>query len=113
MLTAPLLWRVKDECPGDVFDVPALPYVKGRVARSWRVIGHGRRFRRAVQTAARRRMRRAVRQAIQKGNCRDIPKPLGTYDVAGDRPHRRRALDRLERLLEGWGFETTERVVRP
>lgn len=65
----------------DTFDLPETPAIKGRLSRSWRLICHSRAHRRDVQAGARRRLRRAVKQAIRKGNARDIPEPVTAWTV--------------------------------
>ena len=62
-------------------DLIAVPAIKGRISRAWRMICHGRKSRRADQDAARRRNRRAYRQALQAGDCRHLPKPYGGWDI--------------------------------
>jgi hypothetical protein len=63
------------------FDLIAVPPIRGRVSRAWRSICHGRKERRAGQNAARRRNRRAYRQALGTGDSRHLPKPYGAWDI--------------------------------
>lgn len=64
------------------FDLPNVAAIRGRVSRTWRMICHGAKGRRQAQTQARRRNRRAVRQAIATGDTRHIPRSFGAWEIA-------------------------------
>ena len=66
----------------ETLDIPETPAIRGRISRGWRLVCHSRRNRREVQAGARRRLRRAVRQALHKGNARDIPEPITAWYVS-------------------------------
>lgn len=64
------------------WDIPETIAVSAGVSRSWRKICHSRQHRASEQAGYRRRLRRAVRQAIVKGGfTRDIPRALTPWDI--------------------------------
>ncbi len=63
------------------WDITEGKAVAGRVSRAYRRIWHGRAQRRRELNGYRRRLRRATRQAVIKGDSRDMPGMLTYRDI--------------------------------
>lgn len=65
----------------NIEDVPVVPAIRGRISREWRHIWHHRKGRANEQAGARRRNRRAYRQALLTGDMQHLPRPFGSYEI--------------------------------